>query len=124
MSDTPRTDAISRDGEWIDSKPDVLWGLVLSLTKLSRQLERELAVQREQEGGNWERLVKEYEPKIGRKYRDRRGVCTFFGLVHADDDYYYGLLYEDGRCVLSSCVGRLDDWYEEVVDEKFVLTSK
>ena len=68
--------------------------------------------------GNWRNLVKDYDPLIGRKFRclQDKDVYTFFGLVHANDDYYYGL-WREGNMVLSSCVGRLEDHYE-LIDQK------
>lgn len=68
---------------------------------------------------NWTSIVKKYEPKIGFKYKDNKGTeYIFFGLVHADDDYYYGLLSTEGRLVLSSCVGGLEFAYEEVPGQR------
>ena len=65
--------------------------------------------------GNWRAIVKHYEPKIGFRYKDNRGVeYVFFGLVHAEDDYYYGLMSDDGKVRLATCVGSLDDMYEQI----------
>lgn len=64
---------------------------------------------------NWALIVKEYEPKIGFRYKDHDGtVYSFFGLVHADDDYYYGLMSDDGKLTLASCVGGLEQMYERI----------
>lgn len=65
---------------------------------------------------NWTLIVKEYEPKINFMYKDDRGVrYTFFGLVHAEDDYYYGLMDCDtGRVRLATCVGGLEQMYEQI----------
>lgn len=68
---------------------------------------------------NWTLITKEYTPKIGFKYKDTSNgrIYTFFGIVHADDDYYYGLLADDVRgrgLVLSSCVGDIESFYEQV----------
>lgn len=58
--------------------------------------------------GNWRRIVKESEPFIGKKYQDGNGkLWIFFGIVHGDDDYYYGLV-SNGTLVLASCVGSLE----------------
>lgn len=68
--------------------------------------------------GNWRAIVKEYGPKIGRKFVDGNGdEYTLFGIVHSDDDYYYGMRKKDGTCFLASCVGHLDGehgWLTEV----------
>ena len=58
--------------------------------------------------GNWQKLVKEYEPLIGKRYRDQQGKeWGFFGLVHAEDDYYFGMSSGSGIRLLS-CVGSID----------------
>ena len=65
--------------------------------------------------GNWRAIVKEMEPLIGRQYRDINGrVVRFFGLVHGDDDYYYGLAGE-GKLELLSCVGDIEGYGYELV---------
>lgn len=67
---------------------------------------------------NWTLLVSEYWPKFDFEYRDRQGkTWRFFGLVHAEDDLYYGMMDKNGKVQLASCVGSLDGehgWYEQV----------
>lgn len=67
---------------------------------------------------NWTLITHEYRPKYGFKYKDRQGKeYTFFGLVEAEDDYYYGMMDKDGKVTLASCVGALDGehgWYEQI----------
>lgn len=61
--------------------------------------------------GNWRILVKQYEPLIGRMVRDHDGKeWRFYGLVHSDDDFYYGLC-RVGETILASCVGPLEAFY-------------
>ena len=59
--------------------------------------------------GNWREIVKECEPLIGRKFReDRSGnEYVFFGPVHGEDDYYYGMSCDGYGVVLLSCVGAI-----------------
>ena len=58
--------------------------------------------------GNWRQIVKESERFFGRKYLGENGhVYIFFGVVHGEDDYYYGLV-SNGSLVLASCVGSLE----------------
>ena len=59
--------------------------------------------------GNWRQIVKEYEPLINRQYAHASGtVYRFFGLVHGDDDYYYGMIpVGGGRLMLVTCVGEI-----------------
>lgn len=59
--------------------------------------------------GNWRALVKESLPFLGKKYRDVHDGLeyTFYGVVHAEDDYYYGI-YREGKARLLSCVGDLE----------------
>lgn len=60
-------------------------------------------------GGNWRALVKEFDSLIGTRFKDRLGkTWTFFGLVHTDEDYYYGMRDDSGVYRLLSCVGSLD----------------
>jgi hypothetical protein len=56
--------------------------------------------------GNWREIVKECEPLFGKVYKkdgDERSY-TLFGVVHADDDYYYGMVATDGTLALLTCV--------------------
>jgi hypothetical protein len=61
----------------------------------------------------WTLLVNEYEPLIGRIFFTETGrLYRFFGLVHADDDFYYGMV-SIGKILptelrLLSCVGDLE----------------
>lgn len=58
--------------------------------------------------GNWRSIVKEVEHLIGKEFRNSAGnTYRFFGVVHGDDDYYYGMADKDG-CRLLSCVGSLE----------------
>ena len=67
--------------------------------------------------GNWRAIVSENESMIGRKYKDNRGkVHRFFGLVHGDDDYYYGMSSRTG-VVLLSCVGDITGHGFELLPE-------
>ena len=59
--------------------------------------------------GNWRQLVGEYRDLFGRHYTDGKDTYTFFGLVHADDDYYYGMSnHRTQRTQLLSCVGHIE----------------
>lgn len=59
--------------------------------------------------GNWRALLKEFDPLIGTCFKDDKGkTWTFFGLVHTDEDYYYGMRDDSGAYRLLSCVGSLD----------------
>lgn len=66
--------------------------------------------------GNWRLIVGEYEALIGSRWRDSKGeVFVFFGLVWADDDFYYGLWNRDQKkLVLATCCGALQNMYEKV----------
>ncbi len=58
--------------------------------------------------GNWRAIVTDNE-----QYLDKTFICAgkeyaLFGVVHASDDYYYGMTEkETGKFVLVSCVGSL-----------------
>lgn len=68
--------------------------------------------------GNWRNILKRVEPLIGREFFEERTGLTwrFFGLVHGDDDYYYGMWREGAMC-LASCVGSLESNGYRLVDE-------
>ena len=60
--------------------------------------------------GNWRAIVGDYHELIGRVFVDDVTGERFrlFGLVHADDDYYYGMANAlDGRLSLMSCVSSI-----------------
>lgn len=59
--------------------------------------------------GNWRHLVHDYDRFIGSWYKDNHSGkrYKFCGLLHSDDDYYYLMIDEAGKCVLASCVGEL-----------------
>lgn len=60
--------------------------------------------------GNWRAIIKACDHLIGRHYRrDIDGtVWRFYGVVHADDDYYYGLFSRDQVPRLISCAGSIE----------------
>lgn len=58
--------------------------------------------------GNWRAIVAGAEPLLDRIYVDERGNrYRFFGIVHASDDYYYGM-HGQGKLRLLSCVGSIE----------------
>jgi hypothetical protein len=58
--------------------------------------------------GNWRAIVKEAEPMIGKEFRNTAGnTYRFFGVVHGEDDYYYGMADKNSVRLLS-CVGSID----------------
>jgi len=57
--------------------------------------------------GNWRAIIKECEGLIGKRFHSDDGDdYTFFGVVHGDDDYYYGMAGKPGLRLLS-CVGSI-----------------
>lgn len=59
--------------------------------------------------GNWRAIVKETETLLDKKFMNERGeVFKFFGVVHASDDYYYGMWSNDHGMRLLSCVGSIE----------------
>jgi len=68
--------------------------------------------------GNWRLLVKKYEPFLNKKYKNEKGkVYTFFGLVHADEDYYFGMVSKNGKMLLLSCVGDIEDFGYTLINQ-------
>lgn len=65
--------------------------------------------------GNWRLIIKETQHLFGKQFRDSNGdEFTFYGVVHSDDDYYYGMSGKSGGRMLS-CVGDLDGHGFELV---------
>ena len=69
---------------------------------------------------NWKFLVEKYEKLLNTHYKDNNGeVYTFFGLVHASDDYYFGMSeYKTKKVMLLSCVCDIEDHGFKVYGEK------
>ena len=71
---------------------------------------------------NWIKLIEEYGLRIGDFYRytgdseDNGAMFRFFGLVHSADDYYYGMYGENKELQLLSCVGDIEGFQFEHVD--------
>jgi hypothetical protein len=64
--------------------------------------------------GNWRLIVGREVSRIGKTFIDDAGAkWTFFGIVHSDDDYYYGMGNAHGYKLLS-CVGSIEAFgYEQ-----------
>lgn len=74
--------------------------------------------------GNWRLIMSEVEHLIGRQYRDKSGQeFYFYGLVHGDDDYYYGMCSETSKHRLLSCVGSIEGHgftlIDAAIDDKY-----
>lgn len=69
--------------------------------------------------GNWRLLVAEYEPLFNRQYMSHHGdVYTFFGLVHAADDYYFGMSEDcTKKVILLSCVGDIEGFGFTLIED-------
>lgn len=58
--------------------------------------------------GNWRQIIREERERIGKIFVDEKGnEWRFFGVVHGDDDYYYGMSRK-GELRLLSCVGSIE----------------
>lgn len=59
--------------------------------------------------GNWRAIVAEYDDLLDTRFRDHQGrEFVFFGIVHAREDYYYGMWSKDDGMRLLSCVGSIE----------------
>jgi hypothetical protein len=59
--------------------------------------------------GNWRQIVKESEPFLDKAYVNKKGKkYYFFGVVHGNLDYYYGMYSRKHGMVLLSCVGSIE----------------
>lgn len=64
--------------------------------------------------GNLRNIVKSVQHLIGRQFKDENGVVwTFFGVVHGDDDFYYGM--HSTKLLLLSCVGSFEGFGFELL---------
>ena len=69
--------------------------------------------------GNWRQIVSECEGLFDRRFVSNEGKeYTFFGLVHASDDYYYGMYSKEHGTRLLTCVGSIDGAGFKLVDNK------
>ena len=60
--------------------------------------------------GNFRNIVNKNEHLFGETFIDRHGnEYTFYGIVWAEEDLYYGM-YNDDNMILLSCVGDLEGW--------------
>ena len=67
--------------------------------------------------GNWRLIVGECSELIGKRFASKDGGrYRFFGVVHGDDDDYYGMHSSGKGLVLLSCVGSLESHGFEVSD--------
>jgi len=59
-------------------------------------------------------------------YKDEQGkLYRLFGVVHAEDDYYYGLMDDKGKLTLATCVGSLEtNGFTLVSGTHKILTSE
>lgn len=60
--------------------------------------------------GNWRAIIKGCQKLIGEIFSSRGNDYRFFGVVWAEDDFYYGMqrLHGDKRTALLSCVGSIE----------------
>lgn len=69
--------------------------------------------------GNLRLIVSETSHLFGRWFKDEKGqVYTFYGVVIAEDDYYYGMTrHIDGKNQLLSCVGSIEAFGFELMEK-------
>ncbi len=59
--------------------------------------------------GNWRAIVRDNEANIERRYCSYDSKeFTFFGIVHTNEDYYYGMFDKANGLRLLSCVGSIE----------------
>lgn len=70
--------------------------------------------------GNWRTIIAECEHLIGKSFKDKDGNnYHFFGVVHGEDDYYYGMSSKYTKSIhLLSCVGSLETSGFELIEEQ------
>ena len=67
---------------------------------------------------NWVELIEQYETLIGREYRDcdTKEIYTFIGLIHGEADFYYGLIDENEKLMMCSCVGDIEGFKMKLIE--------
>lgn len=68
--------------------------------------------------GNWRNIVNEVQHLIGKRFFSGiyNKTYTFFGVVHGADDYYYGMIDDNGKMDLLSCVGDFETWELTIIE--------
>lgn len=57
----------------------------------------------------WQKIVRENDSQIGQWFNSHdHKLFRFFGIVHGDDDYYYGMWSKKDGLRLLSCVGSIE----------------
>ena len=73
--------------------------------------------------GNWRNIVKECQHLIGKRFKNEVGITfLFYGVVHSDDDFYYGMSSRD-KTKLLSCVGSIEGHGYTLIDESVEPTK-
>lgn len=59
--------------------------------------------------GNWRQIIKESYSDIGKWYHSSYDNKDYklFGIVWADDDFYYGMCDKDSKTILVTCCSYL-----------------
>lgn len=67
----------------------------------------------------WHKIVKETEPLLDKIFVDNNGEeHVLYGLVHAKEDYYYGMAnINTGKTMLLSCVGDMESYRMVMKDD-------
>lgn len=66
--------------------------------------------------GNLREIIKETEHLFGRFYEYKGQKYRFFGVVIAEDDYYYGMYNEKMGMRLLSCAGYIEGFDFKLID--------
>lgn len=112
-------DRMDRAGVPLSRADDVSWAIITALAESSPDRVSVLSEPTDMkidEGcicrGNWRNIVAEYEAiPENKQFLDEEGnVFTLFGVVHSDDDYYYGMWdHKHNVLQLLSCVGSIEN---------------
>ena len=74
---------------------------------------------------NWNALTEETESLLDHQYMYGNRQFTFFGLVHASDDFYYGMYDPNMRELrFLSCVGSIENGGFEHISERCIKCLK
>ena len=74
---------------------------------------------------NWQTIIEESEPLLDKVFSDGKGnTYQFIGVIHASDDYYYGMTNTLGKLKMLSCVVNLKGHGYKLITDSDNITAK
>ena len=74
---------------------------------------------------NWQTIIEESEPLLDKVFSDGKGnTYQFIDVIHASDDYYYGMTNTLGKLKMLSCVVDLKGHGYKLITDSDNITAK